>query len=343
MSIFHHKNGVSRTFGSLVALCAVCALLLSACGGTASSGSATTAGSKPLTTVSIGLGYNPDIQFSPFYVAQSKGYYRDAGLDVTFNHGIVTDLIGTMFAGKSTFVFASGDELLAAHDKNPSLRVLDVATIFQRYPVSIIVPADSSIKSLADLKGHSIGEPGPYGATYTGVLALLKSAGLTTNDVKLQSVGFNQVAALSTHKVDAVVGYSNNEPLQLDRNGFKVRTFDVSDYQPLVSNGIMTTADTYNNNPAMVRSFVQATLKGLRDVIAHPDAAVSVSQTYVPGMNVDQARAVLAATIPIYKGNGNLGYNDSTTWLDTAKFLVSQKMIAPVSDVTQFYTNKAVE
>jgi ABC-type nitrate/sulfonate/bicarbonate transport systems, periplasmic components len=338
------KMGVTTHLGFLLVVGVVCAMLVSACGGAASSGTGTTTGStKPLTKVSIGLGYNPDIQFAPFYVALNKGYYRDAGLDVTLNHGIVTDLIGTMVAGKSTFVFASGDELLEAHDKDTSLQAVDVATIFQRYPVSIIVPADSAIKSIADLKGHSLGEPGPYGATYTGALALLHSAGLTANDVKLQSVGYNQVAALSAHKVDAVVGYSNNEPLQLASNGMKVRTFDVSDYQPLVSNGIMTTTATYNSQPQMVRNFVQATLKGLRDVIANPDEAVTISESYVPGMNVNQAKAVLAATIPIFKGNGKLGYNDAATWDATAKFLASQKLIGPVQNVAQFYTNKDVQ
>ena len=135
-------------------------LLLAACGSSQATG---TSSSTPtgLSNLSIGLGYIPDIQFAPFYVAQSKGYYRDAGLNVTFHHGIVNDLIGAMVLGKDNYVFASGDEVLVARSKN--LKVIDVSTIFQKYPVSLIVPANSPIKTLADLKGHSIGEPGPYG------------------------------------------------------------------------------------------------------------------------------------------------------------------------------------
>src|SRR6266568_3626786 len=57
----------------------------------------------------------------------------------------------------------------------------------------------------------------------------------------IQFSGFTQVQALLTHRVDAVVGYSNNEPLQLRKQGLDVRTFDVSNYQPLISNGIVTT------------------------------------------------------------------------------------------------------
>src|SRR5205807_1285434 len=52
-----------------------------------------TATQTPLTKVTIALGYIPNVQFAPFYVALNKGYYRDEGLDVTFQHGIVQDLL----------------------------------------------------------------------------------------------------------------------------------------------------------------------------------------------------------------------------------------------------------
>jgi NitT/TauT family transport system substrate-binding protein len=273
-------------------------------------------------------------------VAQSKNYYKDAGLNVTFNHGIVPDLIGSMVAGKNTFVFASGDEMLVARSKN--VKAIDVATIFQKYPVSLIVPADSPIKTLDDLKGHTIGVPGAYGATYTGLLALLYKANLSLSDVHVQPIGFTQVAALIGHKVDAVMGYSNNEPLQLTARGFSVRTFAVSDYQPLVSNGIITTEDTYHNQPQMVRDFVQATLKGLKDVIADPAGAVQISKSYIPGLNSTQALSVLKATIPLWQSNNQPGYNDSATWQSTEKFLEAQKMITPLKDLSQAYTNQTV-
>src|SRR5207237_6059347 len=146
-------------------------VLLSACGSNTGSTSGPTATQPAERNISIGLGYIPDIQFAPFYVAQSKGYYKAAGLDVTFHHGIVNDLIGSMVLGHDNFVFASGDEALVARSKG--LKVVDVSTIFQKYSVSLIVPANSPIHTLADLKGHSIGEPGPFGSTYVGLLALL--------------------------------------------------------------------------------------------------------------------------------------------------------------------------
>ncbi|GAC1382580.1 MAG: ABC transporter substrate-binding protein [Ktedonobacteraceae bacterium] len=327
-----HRLSFLWPFSSLLI---VLVLLLVGCGSasdTSNSPSKTT-----LKKVSIGLGYIADIQFSPFYVAQSKGYYKAAGLDVTFHQGIVNDLIGSMVLGRDTFVFASGDEELVARSKG--LKVVDVATIFQKYPVSLIVPADSPIHTLADLKGHTIGEPGPFGSTHTGLLALLYQAHLSLADVHVQSIGFTQVSALIGHHVDAVVGYSNNEPLQLRKKGFAVRTFDVSDYQPLVSNGVIVTEDTFHNQRSLVQGFVQATLKGLKDVIANPSEAVQISRSYVPGMDVERAMSVLQATIPIWKGNGQLGYNDSATWQSMEQFLVAQKIIAGGQDYAQAFTN----
>jgi len=321
----HHRLSFLLPYSSLLILLA---LVLVACGGSTSTGTTPSSTSAPpsLTKVSIGLGYIPDIQFAPFYVAQSKGYYKAAGLDVTFHHGIVNDLIGSMVLGHDNFVFASGDEALVARSKG--LKVIDVATIFQKYPVSLIVPANSPIHTLADLKGHSIGEPGPFGSTYIGLLALLYQAHLTPNDVHI------------VHHVDAVVGYSNNEPLQLKKQGFDVRTFAVSDYQPLISNGIVTTEDTLHNKPQLVQNFVQATLKGLKYVIGNPADAVQISKSYVPGLDSGRASAVLRATIPLWQStNSQLGYNDSATWQSMEQFLVAQNIIPSGENFSKAYAN----
>jgi NitT/TauT family transport system substrate-binding protein len=337
----HVRHRPSFTL-SISLLFVLMSVVLAACGGASTSNSTGSSTATPLKNVSIGLGYIPNIQFAPFYVAQSKGYYKAAGLNVTFHHGFVNDVIGSMVLGHDNFVFATGDEELVARSKN--LSVVNVATIYQRYPVSLIVPTNSTIHTLADIKGHTIGEPAPYGATHIGLLALLYQAHLSLSDVHVTEIGFTQVSALLAHKFDAVVGYSNNEPLQLRKQGLQVRTFDVSDYQPLISNGIITTETTLHNQPDVVRSFVQATIKGLKDVIANPADAVQISKNYVQGMDTANAMSVLQATIPIWQGDSQkpLGYNDNATWQSMEQFLVSQKVIPPVDNLSQAYTNASL-
>lgn len=329
---------MSIRYRAFVGLLLGLGLLLTAC-----SGGTTTIStmSGQMQQVSIGLGYLPDIQFAPFYVAQSKGYYKAEGLDVTFHNGIVPDLIGSMAAGQNTFVFAGGDQLLVARGKN--IDAIDVGTIFQKFPVCLIVPADSPIKTLSDIKGHVIGIPGPYDANYTGLLALLYREHLTIKDITLESINFTQVEALLHHRVEAAMGYINNEPLQLRDRGMAVRTFDVSDYLPVVSDGILTMQAYYHSHPQQVKAFMRATLKGVQDVITDPEGALKISESFVPNMNEAQAREVLMATIPLWQSSNRPGYNDPATWVSTEQFLLAQKLISAGQDVTQAYTNQALE
>jgi NitT/TauT family transport system substrate-binding protein len=290
----------------------------------------------------VGLTYYPDIQFAPFYVADALGYYKTAGISVSFHHGIETNEFALLATNKEDAIFAGGDEALEARAAS-GLSLMDVATIYQKYPVALIVPADSSIHTAADLKGHTIGVPGHYGATWTGLLALLHSAHLSTSDVQIEDIGFTQVAALLTHKVDAVMGYSNNEPVQLQAQGFAIRTLNVWDAQPLVSNGLVVLQSELKNHPTEVRALVSATLQGVQYVIAHPTDAVRLSAPYVPGLSSadKQARAlaVLQATIPVFEGGARPGYNDPSTWASMGAFLQGANLLKAPVNVTQVYTN----
>src|SRR5881227_1464075 len=69
------------------------------------------------TKLTLGLGYIPDVQFAPFYVAKEKGYYRDEGLDVVFKQGFETDVLKLVGTGALSFGVVSGDELLVARSQ----------------------------------------------------------------------------------------------------------------------------------------------------------------------------------------------------------------------------------
>src|SRR5260221_105803 len=81
-------------------------------------------------------------------------------------------------------------------------------------------------------------------------LTLLHSAGLSIADVTVQDIGFTQIAALVSHRVDAVMGYANNEPVQLQLQGVAIRTLNVWQAQPLISNGIVVLQGELRNHPA---------------------------------------------------------------------------------------------
>ncbi len=308
-------------------------LPLAGCGGGGASDNALT----------VGLTYIPNIQFAPFYVAQSLGYYKAAGLDVTLrHHGANEDEFGALVSGKENLIFAGGDETLQARAQGQD--IVYVAEVFTKYPVALIVPSDSPIQKVSDLKGHSVGIPGKFGATWIGLLALLSSAGLKQDDVNIQTVGFTQVQALVTKKVDAVMGYLNNEPIQLQKQGMAVRTIDVASAQPLISNGLAALRGTLSAHPDQVKAFIAATLKAVDYSIAHPQEAVEISKADVPGLddptNAADALTVLKATLPLWEHSGKAGSSDPAAWKSMAGFMQAQGLLTnSIGDVTKAYSN----
>lgn len=316
---------------ALLALLALLLPLLAACGGS---------DDEDPQAWKIGLSYIPNIQFAPFYVALEKGYYTEAGLDVTIrNHS--QDLFGALVSGDEDMIFAAGDEMLQARAND--IPIVYVAEVFTQYPVALVAPADSDIQSPADLAGHSVGIPGEYGANWIGLLALLSSSGLTRDDVEIKSVGFTQVAALLAGDVDAIIGYANNEPIQLAKAGMEVRTFPVADQQPLISNGLGALQKTLDDNPDAVRAAIAATLRGVQYTIDNPEEALEISKKYVDGLddpaNAAAALEVLRATLPMWQATGKPGSVDETAWASMAAFLQEQGLLAKPIEVKGSFSN----
>lgn len=305
---------------------AVTTVLLAAACSTTDPDPDTTTDAEPTGATSeltIGLTYTPDIQFAPFYVAEANGYYAASGVDVTLrHHGQSESLFGALDAGEEHLVVAGGDEMLQA--RSQGVGITSVATLYQEYPVVLIVPEDSGITTHADLPGHTVGIPGPFGETYFGLLAMLDGAHLTQDEVAVEHIGFTQQAALTAGHVDAVVGFANNDAVQFDVAGLPVRTLDlVPGGVPLIGIGLGV-ADTVED-AAAVRAVVAATLRGVQDVIADPAGAVEIAGEYVPGLTAEEQRdaalATLDATVPLYGPAEEVGASTVAQWQAMAEFM----------------------
>ncbi|CAA9575172.1 MAG: Predicted riboflavin ABC transporter, substrate-binding component [uncultured Thermomicrobiales bacterium] len=296
-----------------------------------------------LRKVTIGLGYIPDVQFAPFYVAKERGYFREEGLEVEFKQGFETDVLKLLGTGALNFGVAGGDEMMIARSQGVPL--VYVGTWFQKYPITVVALEGANIRRAEDLKGRTIGIPGRYGATYIGLRALLDSAGLKESDVQLREVGFNQVQALTQGQVEAVVGYANNEPVQLRALGKAITTINVFDRVSLVSNGLITDEKTQRDDPELVRAVTRAILRGIRDTLANPDEAVTLSMPTIPGAaeKREQLRAVLAATLPLLEsaqtGTNGLGYCDPASWATSRDLLKRLGFLGGDFDLDKAYTN----
>ena len=318
---------MKKILRTLILVC----LLLTACGSKAPA--------TALTQVRLPLGYIPDIQFAPLYVAVQKGYFKDAGIQVTFDYSMETDITALVGANQLPFGVVSGDQVLLARAQG--LPIVYVAAWYQQYPVSVVTKSSQNIHSPADLRGKTIGQPGLYGANYIGLRALLHAGGLTEADVKLESIGYTQVEALAHDRDQTVSVYTNNEPVQLRSQGYSLTELRVADYVQLASNGLITNEKTISQNPDLVRRMVKAFLHGLADTIADPAAAYTTSKAYVTNLaQLDPTlqQQKLTTVIGLWKAD-RLGYSQPKAWDSMQSVLLEMGLLSKPLDLTKAYSN----
>lgn len=324
-------------FKKLVLLMLGLTISLSACG---SSGSANDA--QTIHKIKLPMGYIPNIQYAPFYVAVEKGYFAKEGIEIEFDYSFETDGVSLVGAGELPFAVASGEQVLLARAQG--LPVVYTFAWYQQFPISIVSAPELNIKEPADLGGQTIGLPGLFGANYIGLQAILFSAGLTLEDVTVDAIGFTQVEAMINEQENIVVGYTANEPIVLISQGYPVNELRVADYMQLTANGIVSSEMTIKDDPELVRSMARALAHGIEDTIANPDEAYTITTKYVEGLaDMDKTvqMQVLTTSIEFWHAE-QTGYSNPKSWQNMNDLLLKMELIKESLDVSKAFTNEFI-
>ncbi len=303
---------------------------------------ATPAPGKPMSDITIAMGYIPNVQFAPFYIAQEKGYFAAEGLTVKFDYGFEADLIKLLATDKLQFVVGSGDQVILA--RSQGLPIVYVLQWYRQFPVSVVSLAEKGIARPADLIGKTVGTPMLAGASYVGWKALTQAAGLPEAKINLQVVGYAQLASLTEGKVDAAICYIVNEPVQLRSMGRPVNEMLVSDYADIVSNGLLTNEKSVKERPALVGGLARALQKGIADAIANPAEAFEICLKAVPeagGDNRALQEAVLKRSIELWRAE-QIGASQRASWVASQEYMAKAGLIDATSDVDKMFTNQFV-
>lgn len=301
----------------------------------------------PRTPLTVGLGFIPSVQFAQFYRADRQGYYRDAGLDVTFQHGIDPELITLIGQGAVDVGMGDGTSLIPAASQGIPIRY--VASIYAQFPSVVIARADSGIRTPADLAGRSLGIPGRFGSSWVMLQALLASAELTPDDVDIRLYpDFGQAVALREGQVEAATGFANNEPVQLGLAGLETNILRVDQVVPLPGPGLTVGETTLRGKEDALRRFVAATLRAMDEIVAQPELGLDDAIAAVPELAQERETqlAILRATVEMwesaYTEQHGLGAIDVEGWATSIEFMreLPESVVSPELTAEQLVTEE---
>jgi putative hydroxymethylpyrimidine transport system substrate-binding protein len=258
------------------------------------------------------LDFYPNPDHAGIYVAQRRGYFRDAGLDVTIETpSDPSTPIKEVAAGRTDLAISYEPEVMLAREQG--LDVVAVGAVVGRPLTSMIWLKKSGIKGVGGLKGKTIATAGiPYQDAY--LKTILARAHLTPSDVDSVNVGFGLLPAIVGGKAQAMLGgFLNVEGVDLRERGehpvvTPVDKLGVPTYDELV---LVANRGRLEEDSESVRLFLAALSRGTAAAVADPGEAVAAIAKANPGLDQKLLKSEVAATLPLLSRSGSM---DPAEW-----------------------------
>jgi NitT/TauT family transport system substrate-binding protein len=283
--------------------------------------------------------------FGPIQLAQGKGYFTEAGLDVSFAVGRGgVDVAKQVGAGNAPLGGIVADGPIMVRGNGVPVKI--VAVFGGKGFMQLVVREDSGIEKPADLKGKTITVMSFQDTTIYALLGLLASVGLTQNDVNIQSVGPTGVwEFVATGKSAGMAGVPDWIP-PVQAAGVKVKVIPTDEFFPHMAQAIAVSDQVIKERPEMVQKFVTAALHGMKDIIDDPNKAADDFVTSVPEWKGKEG-AVKAAfnyyAKLVYVGQSKLGEINVERLTTLQDFYLAKGIIQKKTPVEELFTNQFIK
>lgn len=274
----------------------------------------------PVEQITLQLNWYHAPEFVGYYMAETKGYYRDSFLDVEINEGGPgINAREYILDGRADFAITSFSEQITLLKENkPSVAVM---TTFQIPPLVMFALKDSGIKEPKDMIGKKIGIKNDYWREISR--QTLTNAGIDPSQVIEVDVPVDAQNMLYNRQVDVWMGYAHDEPISAEVAGYEVvniypAEYGVGGYESL----LITNQETIERKSDTVRRFVRASQKGLQYALEHPDEAAQIMTKWQSKENLSFYKLAIRAIIPMVDvPQSEIGMVDPARWaLLTAPF-----------------------
>jgi len=283
--------------------------------------------------------------FGPIRLAKGKGYFNDAGIDVSFAVGRGgVDVAKQVGAGNALLGGIVADGPIMVRQNGVPIKI--VAVFGGHGFMQLVVREDSGIQKPADLKGKTISVMSFQDTTYYALLGLLASVGLTQDDLNIQSAGPSGVwEFVATGKAAGMAGVPDWIP-PVQAAGVKVNVIPSDEFFPHMAQAIGVSDQVIKEKPELVGRFVKAALRGMKDIMDDPDKAADAFVEFVPEWKGKEGAVKAAfkyyATL-VYPGQKQLGEVDVQRLSNLQDFYLSKGLIQRKTPVDELYTNQFIK
>jgi ABC-type nitrate/sulfonate/bicarbonate transport system substrate-binding protein len=309
---FLHRSGLGLLGAGAVAVGG--SSLLAAC----SSASQDNAGS--LTALTLQCAWIADAEFSGYFIADTKDYYRQHQINITITPGgpnVTPEQV--VASGRAQVGLSSADTITAA--KNNGAPLVIIGTQYQKNPLGILSLKKSNINTPKDLVGKTLGVP--PGST-DQITAFLTVNHIDPKSVNIVSYG-SDPTPVANGSVDAAVAFVTTDPFLLQEKGFETSTFLLADYNYNIYNDcVFVTQDTLKNQRPNLVNFLRASILGWQDNLADPNYVVPlITDNYGKslGLSADSQKFQNLAQIPLMQSPATRAHG--LFWMDDAGIQVN--------------------
>jgi signal transduction histidine kinase/ABC-type nitrate/sulfonate/bicarbonate transport system substrate-binding protein len=282
--------------------------------------------------VTLQLKWRHQFQFAGYYAAVAKGYYRDAGLEVSIveaQPGI--EPMQEMVEGRATFGVGTTDLLLMRRDGK---QVVVLADIFQHSPLALMVLSGNELRNIHTLSdGKLMIEP--HSAE---LFAYLTEEGIDPEGLDLVEHDFD-VESLISGEVDAMSVYASDEPYQLAARGIPyVLLRPIESGIDFYGDNLFTMRSEIDQRPDVVRRFVDASMLGWQYAMAHPEEiAALITTQYQTEKSLPHLLFEASAMQPLVNANVvEVGYINAGRWERIAQKYANFGMVPADIDLNGF-------
>jgi diguanylate cyclase (GGDEF)-like protein len=276
--------------------------------------------------VTLQLKWVHQFQFAGYYMALEKGFYRDAGLDVTLRpngyNGHYVSPVEAVLSGDATYGISNSG---LVRDYAQGKPIVALAATLQHSAVSWLVLDRPDIRNLHDLVGKRLMTVFPLGESVE-LLAPFLGEGITLDQLNLVQTGFD-LQPLIDGKVDAYDAYVTNEPYQLEQKGIAYQLIDPRTYGiDFYGDVLFTSRKELLLHPDRVQAFRRASLKGWNYAMNHiPETITLIRSRYAPEKTVAQLQFEANAMLRLMQSDLiDIGHMNRWRWQRIAEFQLDQ-------------------